>query len=71
MVVFMVLIIPMPFTLKRKLFTFLAENPVIAKLQYGLKVTEIQRTNTFNPLLVADSRYELTDHIHLHPDTLS
>jgi len=41
MVVFMALIIPMPFTLKRKLFTFLAESPIIAKLQYGLKVEEI------------------------------
>jgi B-cell receptor-associated protein 31 len=41
MVVFMALIIPMPFTVKRKLFTFLAESPIIAKLQYGLKVTEI------------------------------
>jgi len=41
MVVFMALIIPMPFTLKRKLFTFLAESPIIAKLQYGLKITFI------------------------------
>jgi len=37
----MALIIPLPFTVKRKLFTFLAESPIIAKLQYGLKVTEI------------------------------
>jgi B-cell receptor-associated protein 31 len=41
MVVFLALIIPMPFTVKRKLFTFLAESPIIAKLQYGLKVKEI------------------------------
>jgi len=41
MVVFMALIIPMPFTIKRKLFTFLAESPIIAKLQYGLKITFI------------------------------
>jgi hypothetical protein len=33
------LIVPMPFTMKRKLFTFLAESPIIAKLQYGMKVT--------------------------------
>jgi hypothetical protein len=38
MVVFMSLIIPLPFTMKRRLFTFISENPVIAKLQYGLKV---------------------------------
>ena len=38
MVVFMSLIIPLPFTMKRRLFTFISENPLIAKLQYGLKV---------------------------------
>lgn len=41
MTVFMSLIIPLPFTVKRKLFTFISENPVIAKLQYGLKITFI------------------------------
>jgi len=38
MVVFMSLIVPMPFTWRRKLFTFISENPLIAKLQYGMKV---------------------------------
>lgn len=38
MVVFMSLIIPMPFSWKRKLLTFISENPVIAKLQYWIKV---------------------------------
>lgn len=32
------LIIPLPFSVKRKLFTFISESPVIAKLQYGMKV---------------------------------
>jgi B-cell receptor-associated protein 31 len=41
MVVFMSLIIPLPFTMKRRLFTFISENPLIAKLQYGLKITFI------------------------------
>lgn len=41
MTVFMSLIIPLPFTFKRKLFTFISENPIIAKLQYGLKITFI------------------------------
>ncbi|KAL2220861.1 putative BAP31 domain protein [Thermoascus aurantiacus ATCC 26904] len=41
MAVFMGLIIPLPFTIKRKLFTFISESPVIAKLQYGLKITFI------------------------------
>ena len=39
MVIFMSLIVPMPFTWKRGLFTFLAENPVVAKIQYGMKVS--------------------------------
>lgn len=32
------LILPLPFPVKRKLFTFISESPVVAKLQYGLKV---------------------------------
>jgi len=39
MVVFMSLIIPMPFTWKRKLLTFISESPAIAKLQYWIKIT--------------------------------
>jgi len=41
MVVFGALIVPMPFTWRRKLFVFLSENPIIAKIQYGLKITFI------------------------------
>ncbi|KAJ1020014.1 hypothetical protein NDA16_004295 [Ustilago loliicola] len=41
MSMFMVLIVPLPFTWRRKLFHFLATNPVIAKIQYGLKITFI------------------------------
>ncbi|KIS69880.1 uncharacterized protein UMAG_02396 [Mycosarcoma maydis] len=41
MAMFMVLIIPLPFTWRRKLFHFLATNPVVAKIQYGLKITFI------------------------------
>jgi len=41
MVVFMALIVPLPFSVKRKLFTFISESPIIAKLQYGLKITFI------------------------------
>ncbi|ODM18741.1 hypothetical protein SI65_05358 [Aspergillus cristatus] len=41
MAVFMGLIIPLPFPIKRKLFTFISESPVVAKLQYGLKITFI------------------------------
>jgi hypothetical protein len=41
MTVFMSLIVPLPFKFKRGLFTFISENPLIAKLQYGLKITFI------------------------------
>ncbi|GIK04758.1 hypothetical protein Aspvir_008853 [Aspergillus viridinutans] len=41
MAVFMGLIIPLPFIVKRKLFTFISESPLVAKLQYGLKITFI------------------------------
>jgi len=39
--VFMTLIVPMPFSMRRRLFVFLSENPIIAKIQYGLKITFI------------------------------
>ena len=35
----MLLIVPLPYTWKRKLFNFISENPLIAKLQYGMKVS--------------------------------
>ncbi|KAI5367286.1 Putative B-cell receptor-associated protein 29/31 [Septoria linicola] len=41
MIVFMTLIVPLPFKIKRGLFTFISENPLVAKLQYGLKITFI------------------------------
>lgn len=41
MVIFITLIVPLPFTWRRKIFTFISESPFIAKLQYGLKITFI------------------------------
>ena len=38
------LIIPMPFTVKRKIFTFISESPIVAKLQYGMKVSTAYKT---------------------------
>ena len=38
MVVFGALIVPLPYSIKRKLFTFISESPLVAKLQYGIKV---------------------------------
>ena len=37
----MALILPMPFTMKRKMFNFISESPLVAKLQYGMKITFI------------------------------
>jgi len=39
MALFVGLIVPMPFTMRRKMFTFISENPVVAKVQYWLKIT--------------------------------
>lgn len=33
------LIIPLPYAVKRKLFTFISESPVVAKIQYWMKIT--------------------------------
>ncbi|KAF2230684.1 putative BAP31 domain protein [Viridothelium virens] len=41
MVVFMTLIIPMPYTAKRSIFRFISENPLVAKVQYGMRITFI------------------------------
>jgi len=41
MVLFVALIIPLPFTVKRKMFNFISESPLVAKLQYGMKITFI------------------------------
>lgn len=38
------LILPLPFVVKRKLFTFISESPIVAKLQYGLKVRNDEMT---------------------------
>ncbi|EPS40522.1 hypothetical protein H072_5598 [Dactylellina haptotyla CBS 200.50] len=39
--IFLVLILPLPLTWRRQMFTFISTNPLIAKLQYGLKITFI------------------------------
>lgn len=41
MAIFIGLIIPMPFKMKRKMYNFISESPIIAKLQYGMKITFI------------------------------
>ncbi|RDL33078.1 putative B-cell receptor-associated protein [Venustampulla echinocandica] len=41
MALFMLLIVPLPFTIRRKMFNFISESPLVAKLQYGMKITFI------------------------------
>ena len=38
MVLFVALIVPLPHSIKRKMFNFISESVIVAKLQYGLKV---------------------------------
>jgi Bap31/Bap29 transmembrane region len=61
MVIFLSLIIPMPFTWRRKLFTFISGSPLIAKLQYGMKVRRHYRA--LRPWMLTT----LADYLHLHP----
>ncbi|BFZ65233.1 Endoplasmic reticulum transmembrane protein 3 [Saitoella coloradoensis] len=41
MAIFCLLILPLPFTWRKSLFRFISESPIVAKLQYGLKITFI------------------------------
>jgi len=41
MTLFMLLIVPLPFTIRRRMFTFISESRLVAKLQYGMKITFI------------------------------
>ena len=38
MATFLVLIFPLPHTVRKKLFHFLSESPIVAKLAYGVKI---------------------------------
>ncbi|ORX37254.1 B-cell receptor-associated protein 31-like-domain-containing protein [Kockovaella imperatae] len=41
LLLFTTIICPMPFAMRKKMFHFLSENPVVAKVQYALKITFI------------------------------
>ena len=62
MLIFLALIVPLPFTWRRKLFTFISESPIVAKLQYGMKV----RIPT--PRVARDASNIQPDNVHIHPD---
>jgi hypothetical protein len=62
MALFVALIIPMPFAAKRKLFNFISESPIVAKIQYGMKVRDGLSPVCIRKLTVCQ------DHLHLHFD---
>lgn len=39
--IFMLLILPLPFTWRKRMFSYISTSPLIAKLQYGMKITFI------------------------------
>jgi len=41
MVTFCVLVLPLPYTFRKRLFQFLSESPLVAKLAYGVKIAFI------------------------------
>ncbi|KAJ3742881.1 endoplasmic reticulum protein [Lentinula detonsa] len=41
MVTFTTLVIPFPFAVRKRVFTFLSESPIVAKIAYGIKISFI------------------------------
>ena len=39
MAAFCIFIAPLPFKVRRRLFRFLSESPIVAKISYGLKIS--------------------------------
>lgn len=65
MSIFMLLILPLPFTWRKKMFRFISESALVAKLQYGMKITFI-----FILILFVDSVnrvYRVTQELHNAP----
>ncbi|KAF8525713.1 B-cell receptor-associated protein 31-like-domain-containing protein [Gautieria morchelliformis] len=41
MVTFCIIVAPLPYAIRKRLFTFLSESPIVAKIAYGLKISFI------------------------------
>jgi len=39
MAAFCIFVAPLPFRIRRRLFRFLSESPIVAKIAYGLKIS--------------------------------
>jgi hypothetical protein len=66
MALFATLIIPLPFKLKRGLFTFISENPIVAKIQYGMKVSSTALGGVHLLALIKTA----VDYLHLYSHPL-
>ena len=66
MAIFCLLIVPLPYSMKRKVFAFIADNPVVAKLQYGLKVN-YKKPGSYTAMRNIDSAPSDYIHLHTHP----
>lgn len=47
MATFVILVLPLPFTVRKKLFTFLSENPLIAKVSINTHVIRNPAIHTY------------------------
>jgi hypothetical protein len=42
MITFCLLVAPLPYAIRKRLFRFLAESPIVAKVAYALKISFMQ-----------------------------
>ena len=47
MVTFCILVAPLPYAIRKRLFTFLSESPIVAKIAYGLKISFMSVPESF------------------------
>ena len=55
MVTFCVFVAPLPYQIRRRLFRFLSESPIVAKIAYALKISFMCVGNSYIPTRVAHS----------------
>ncbi|WFD35535.1 Endoplasmic reticulum transmembrane protein 3 [Malassezia cuniculi] len=69
MAMFGILIVPLPFSMRRKLFHFLATSEVVAKINYGVRITfifvAVLFIDAFQRMLKVTAEVQ-TDHVNYH-----
>lgn len=68
MVLFLGLIIPLPYKIRQNLFDFISENPIVAKFQYGLKVRGLETPPC--TLCCVANFIPCLDYVHIYFDSL-